>query len=570
MHFDDRLATVLRQRVSGDVIARIQYRQIIDLLGSEATEPTTARIDAAYARLAELGRIISSLQRAAILSEPGVRLRNPHLVAVLGSAEPDVATAAVRQARLDDEQWLDLMPALVPQAQSALRDHPDLGLELAKTLDRLGIRRRSLPSGSANDAGVSTPVPMPTKSARQSGEDASLSGIGELVRRIEAFRESRRRTADETGPSTSTSPRLPLGDVPEAAWAQARSLDFVAERDGMISWAGGDIAPMAIGLRLGASEDSSVLRMPPDAVQAYRRCLVLRNVPIEIDGAPAIAGVWRLFAYPRFDPLGGRYLGHAGRMHRPADHSEGDLAVRAARASSEGDRIRQLLHELRTPVNAIQGFAEVIQQQLFGPTPHEYRAHAAAIAADAARILGGFDELERLARLDTGAMQLAPGQCDLAELVEAITDRLAAFTGPRQSGVDCTFANRPLAIALDRSDAERLFWRLLATLVSACVPGERLAVRGELANGKVVISIRLPEGLVQAGEADLFDALAGASQAPLGAGMFGSGFALRLCRSEARAALGELVEQGGSLKLELPGLTEALDPHSLGHKGNGS
>ena len=58
-----------------------------------------------------------------------------------------------------------------------------------------------------------------------------------------------------------------------------------------------------------------------------------------------------------------------------------------------------MLHELRTPVNAIQGFAEVIQQQLFGPTPHEYRALAAGIAGDAARILSAFEELDRLAGL---------------------------------------------------------------------------------------------------------------------------------------------------------------------------
>jgi signal transduction histidine kinase len=84
-----------------------------------------------------------------------------------------------------------------------------------------------------------------------------------------------------------------------------------------------------------------------------------------------------------------------------------------------------LLHELRTPVNAIQGFAEVIQQQLFGPTPHEYRALAAVVAADSAVMLAGFEELDRYARLDSGTLSLASGECDLAAALDALVSRMA-------------------------------------------------------------------------------------------------------------------------------------------------
>jgi two-component system, OmpR family, sensor kinase len=42
MHFDDRLATVLRLRAQGTALARIQYRQLLDLLG---TQPSDARSD---------------------------------------------------------------------------------------------------------------------------------------------------------------------------------------------------------------------------------------------------------------------------------------------------------------------------------------------------------------------------------------------------------------------------------------------------------------------------------------------------------------------------------------------
>ena len=42
----------------------------------------------------------------------------------------------------------------------------------------------------------------------------------------------------------------------------------------------------------------------------------------------------------------------------------------------------------------------------------KYRALAASIAGDAARMLSAFEELDRLAKLDSGAMELDPGETE--------------------------------------------------------------------------------------------------------------------------------------------------------------
>jgi signal transduction histidine kinase len=70
-------------------------------------------------------------------------------------------------------------------------------------------------------------------------------------------------------------------------------------------------------------------------------------------------------AVPRFDPLGGRYIGHLGRSRRPALTAAAPATPPVKDSETTASPI---VCELRTPVNAIQGFAEVIQQQLFGPT----------------------------------------------------------------------------------------------------------------------------------------------------------------------------------------------------------
>ena len=71
----------------------------------------------------------------------------------------------------------------------------------------------------------------------------------------------------------------------------------------------------------------------------------------------------------------------------------------------------------------------------------------------------------------------------------------------------------------------------------------------------------LPSSL--ADESDVFVAAPRPAQGPLSAGMFGTGFALRLVRAEARAIGGAFEHVDDTLRLDLPLLTAARrDPSS--------
>jgi signal transduction histidine kinase len=273
---------------------------------------------------------------------------------------------------------------------------------------------------------------------------------------------------------------------------------------------------------------------------------------VERPGAEAIAGTWHVDAAPRFDGESGSFRGHAGRMRRPS--------VPPAPANPASDRMRQVLHELRTPVNAIQGFAEIIQQQLFGPAPNTYRALAGAIGVDAARLMAGFDEIDRLARLESGALALSTTGCDLHAVVDSTLLRLGGVTRPRSADLRLLTSGHDFAVRLGADDGALLAWRLLATLAGALAPGEIVEVWLRGGDETIELASELP--LELAGEEDLF-ATAAHGEAPAAtAGMFGTGFTLRLARAEAEAAGGTLALRGESLVLTLPALTDALGAHS--------
>ena len=546
MHFDDRLATVLRLRAQGTALARIQYRQLLDLLGTQPHEARGASVEAAYERLAQLGATIPAADRAAMLRHPATRLRSPRLVAMLGGDEAVLAEAAIDVARLEPAEWTDLLPALPPAARARLGTRSDLVSILTEQLGRLGILRPGLPStdaiaGSATGAMASAPT---TTTDRTSPEPDS---IGAIVRRIEAYR--RARSPDGSGEA----PRLPLGEehvlhVPE----EARAFDFATNANGQIVWADPGVAPMVNGQTLAAPAS------PASLTGAIARRQPITAARIELRGSSSVAGAWRVDASPRFDPLTGQFLGHQGRMRR----WPGTAGTGTATNDSEADRIRQLLHELRTPVNAIQGLAEVIQQQLFGPTPHEYRALAAGIAGDAARMLAAFEELERLARLESAAMALDDGEADVAEVITATVAQLTAYTAQRGSGFVVSGSSGDCPVPLDRLEIERLAWRLLATLAGTAAPGERLGLVIENQYGSPRVSLSLPAALAARSDKELFEAGPGSIPQAIAAGVFGVGFALRLARAEAQAAGGKLERDGGRMILTLPGLTSDPERHS--------
>jgi hypothetical protein len=558
--FDDRLTTVLRTGAQSEAAARTQFRQLLDLLGSLPPGSGGGLVQAAYERLEALTSEIPAAVQSRILRAPDLRLRSRALVAWLASQEPQVAASAMATAKLSERDWLYLIPRLPLTARGFLRHRRDLPASARQVLDRLGVTDLVLPEPSP------LPEPLPISQAPPGERTAPLAarqavprttqgaeeaGIGALVRRIEAFQRARRESSPAgtaSGAEGSAHAGVPRG----------RGFDFTTDALGTIVWADPVVAPLTVGMTLGATRRGGVAEVDPASARALTRRLPVSGGRAVLAGPPAIAGEWRIDAVPAFDPLTGSFAGHCGRMRRFS-------APTAVEQDTASDRMRQVLHELRTPVNAIQGFAEIIHQQLFGPAPNEYRALAAGIAVDAARLLAGFEELDRLAQLEARSLDLVAGNSDLREAVVRLLRRLEGVLRPRNARMTLAAWGSPFTVPVEESETLRLAWRLLATLAGAMSPGEVIDL--ELVSDGTRVTLRgdLPAALLR--DDDLFAASEPAPSRAVSAGMFGSGFALRLARAEAEAAGGSLVRQGDMLTLELPALTPSAPLHTVERHG---
>jgi two-component system OmpR family sensor kinase len=557
MLFDDRLATVLRLGARSEAAARTQYRQLLDLLGSMPPGTASALADAAYERLGQLAEELPATVQSAILRTPGLRLRNRTLVSWLARCDPQAAAAAMATAQLSESDWLHLIPRLPVTARGFLRHRRDLPFSAKQVLERLGVKDLVLPEPESTPASPETVARagFATEDQTDLAPDTE-AGIGELVRRIEAFQRTRReRTA---------TPRLPLGDArePEAERA-GRAFDFATDAQGTIVWADPAMAPLVVGMTLGPPRAGAVAVLDETAGRNLARRLPIKAGLVRIAGPLEVAGPWRIDAAPAFAGEDRHFAGYRGRMRRPPVVE----AVTPPTPRHDGDRMRQLLHELRTPVGAIQGFAELIQQQLYGPAPNEYRALAAAVAVDAARLLAAFDEIDRLARLEGGVRVLGEGSSDWRAVLAQLLRRLEGVLRPRSAHIALAVRGESFEVGIADADAQQLAWRLLATLAGALAPGEMIDLALASDGAEIELVADLPSALV--GEDDLFAASAPVQPRAVSAGMFGSGFTLRLARAEAAAAGGLLERRGDALRLVLPALTVQYSAHTLGAQGDG-
>lgn len=584
MIVDDRLETVLRTAAAGTGAMRTQLRQLVDLLARTPDTQWSPLHGAALERIDSLRATLGDVDSAALIGT--CKLRSPRLVRHLGAAGPKVALSAIVAARLREGEWLALIPDLPVQARGFLRHRRNLGPAVEALLARFGITDFALPLPAGSEPLVmAAPAPPQPPAALLTPTPTSApqaEGIGAIIQRIEAFR--RARSADHASESAQAQAllqphaieaagqsRLPFADEPLTAPRPVIALDLRLDSAGTVIAADAAHAAALVGLRPFAADPDAPAACDAASIRAARARRPIIAGLLSLESGASVAGTWQIDAVPLFAPESGHFLGYQARLRRPSEDaaSTGLMPVLPAAAANDdeasrnADRLRQLLHELRTPINAIQGYSELIQQQVMGPTPHQYRSLAAGIASDAARMLAGFEDIERLIGLEAGLAdgQGSPGDtgadentAELASLLSRLVGQLEPVLAPREAALQCDMLQAPLPVVMPPAELERSLWRLLSLMAGAMAPGERIALRVTLPPDGSTARLTLPLPAALTSQEDKALAAGG------GTAILGTGFALRLAAAEIRSAGGQFAREDAgqdraALQIVLPLLT---------------
>ena len=149
--------------------------------------------------------------------------------------------------------------------------------------------------------------------------------------------------------------------------------------------------------------------------------------------------------------------------------------MRLAKQESDRERVRATVasrtktqflsnmnHELRTPMNAILGFSELIMQKAFGGAVDKYAEYAEIIHQSGRNLLRLIDDMLDLAKIEGGKLSLRESEFDVAQLLAETYEECEAKAAAAQLSLV-----KKVAPGLPRLHAdERALRQILANLVS--------------------------------------------------------------------------------------------------------
>ncbi|MGQ3286329.1 histidine kinase dimerization/phospho-acceptor domain-containing protein [Sphingopyxis sp. BE249] len=506
------------------------WRQLTDILAQRGNQLSDDDIRRSLHALAVLRqRVPESVRRdcARAVARHG---RFAPLVALYANDVPAVSAIMLRDARLAEADWLALLPATSAMARSVLAGRSDLPHGVYRALASLGSASVALPQPEA----AAHEEPAPTAEATpEPASEGHPSQISELVRRIDKYQSTR------TQPAQSRAPR--------AAFL------FETGPDGVVHWVEGVTRGAVIGLSIAEAAYGGEPGTDGVAAGAFRQRAEIINARMLLEGTPAEAGEWRFSALPWFDPATGQFRGYRASARRP---HRNEMPFGRPASEDSGDSIRQLIHELRSPLNAISGFAQIISGQMFGPVSHGYRGMAETIVADAASVQSIIDDLETAARSGSAGTGAPSDEVvDIGVVVTQVESELAALLADQRVDLSISRVGGPFLGLAGDADVRRMVGRLLTALVDVSEPGAILV--GQLVtesrhDDMLQLRVVRPATIRFATAADLLDpGFSPEGEAP-GAAVLSLGFSLRLVDSLARGSGGRLDIGHNALTLHLP------------------
>jgi hypothetical protein len=529
VRFDDRLLTVLNQPASDRHDAAVRWRQLVDLVARAGSNSASPVVSEALRQIrAEAAGVDEPLRAAAARAVAALPLPLG-LLEYFVSDRLSVAAPVLAAATLDLEQWRALIGGADDETRRFVETlHPELAAEPADFTASLvePAQPTTPPADTISLANPGEPLDSaPAAAAPSATALAVQTPLSEVVARI----ERRRATREQRQPTAAPKPAGP----PVGASALFR---WECGPSGEIAWVEGAPRGPLVGRSIARSKELEGDRIDEDVVRAFAVRAPFRDAALNLAGDGLVAGEWKISGVPAFDPGDGRFAGYRGIALRETSAP----GAATSEILSDPDSLRELVHEIKTPLNAIIGFAEIIDGQFLGPADRRYRERAADIVEQAQLLLAAIDDRDFAAKAHGGA---TGGRVDLSDLLGRAADQLQGLA--RERGVDLEIApSGPGATAaVEPEVADRLMFRLATAVIDHAAPGEGLRLSVDQTGNQCRLAVSRPAALRGLSERQLIDA---------GAAEGSAAFSLRLVRGLARIAGGDLTVAPAGFTLVFP------------------
>jgi PAS domain S-box-containing protein len=182
--------------------------------------------------------------------------------------------------------------------------------------------------------------------------------------------------------------------------------------------------------------------------------------------------------------------------HAQARKSEAELLQARRQAdrstNAKADVLARISHEVRTPLNAIIGFAEVMIDERFGALGNErYVEYMKDIRASGERVIAIVNDLLDLSRIETGKIDLAFASQNLNELVESCVSVMQPQANRERIIIRTSLAHMLPAVVADARALRQIALNLIGNSIHLANAGGQVIVSTALSDfGEVVLRVR--------------------------------------------------------------------------------
>jgi signal transduction histidine kinase len=519
VRFDDRLLTVLNQPAEDRHDAAVRWRQLVDLVARAGVNSASSAVGEALGAIREEAPHVEEPLRAAAARAVAALPLPLGLLEYFASDSLTVAAPVLAAATLDASQWRSLHAIADDETRSFIETlHPEVAA--------------APPAGAAiGPEAVAAAFPMPPAVPTPPTEPYAPPSLHDVVERI----ERRRRIRSQQPLAGVAASSAPIESPALFRWECGPG--------GEIAWVEGAPRGALIGRSIAKAVESDGDRVDQEIVRAFAMRAPFRDASLTLAGGGMVSGEWKVSGVPAFEPTDGRFAGYRGVALRETAPPPAQAAETMADLLADPDSLRELVHEIKTPLNAIIGFAEIIEGQYLGPADRGYRERAHEIVRQARLLLTAIDDLDFAAKVhsaSTGARE----RVDLAMLLDREVASLREAAHGSGAEVDVIRPRMDVPAAVQPELADRLLFRLVSALVEYAGPGERLTVSADQIGENARLTVNRPASLRGVADSELF--------APRPGSKALGGFTLRLVRGLARIAGGDLVSALDSFALIFP------------------
>ena len=177
------------------------------------------------------------------------------------------------------------------------------------------------------------------------------------------------------------------------------------------------------------------------------------------------------------------------------DLTAGELAIkqRSAEAASRAKSafMTHMSHELRSPLNSILGFSELIRDLHFGRDQvDKYVEYGGYINQAGTHLLALIDDILDLAKVEAGKLELQPSRFDLNEVLDECARMLRPMVQRRGLALHVTGIAPDPALTADRRRTKQMVLNLLSNAVKFTPGGGRVELSAQrTADQAIVITI---------------------------------------------------------------------------------